>query len=102
MRVGLVAGEASGDLLGAGLIRAIRERRPDATFEGVAGPQMVAAGCEPLEDSEVLAVMGIVEPLRELPKLRNSISVSSFDCAAAACAPSSTSARRSGRGARGG
>ena len=69
MRIGLVAGEASGDLLGAGLIRAIRERAPDAIFEGVAGPEMVAAGCEPWEDAEVLSVMGLVEPLKVLPKL---------------------------------
>ncbi len=69
MRIGLVAGEASGDLLGAGLIRALRERVPDATFEGVAGPEMVAAGCERWEDAETLAVMGFVEPLKVLPRL---------------------------------
>ena len=69
MKFGLVAGEPSGDLLGAGLIRGIIERVPDATFEGVAGPEMVAAGCEPLEDAEALAVMGLVEPLKELPRL---------------------------------
>ncbi len=69
MKIGLVAGEASGDRLGAGLIRAIRERVPDASFEGVAGPEMVAAGCERWEDAEALAVMGLVEPLRVLPRL---------------------------------
>ena len=69
MRVALVAGEASGDLLGAGLIKSIRERVPDAKFEGIAGPAMVAAGCECLEDAEVLAVMGLIEPLAEIPKL---------------------------------
>lgn len=69
MKIALVAGEASGDLLGAGLIRAIRERVPDARFEGVAGPEMVAAGCEPIEDADMLAVMGLVEPLKVLPKL---------------------------------
>lgn len=69
MRIALVAGEASGDLLGAGLIRAIREKIPDAQFEGVAGPAMIAAGCDRIEDAEVLAVMGLIEPLAEIPKL---------------------------------
>jgi lipid-A-disaccharide synthase len=69
MRIGLVAGEASGDLLGAGLIRAIRERIPDASFEGVAGPSMAAAGCDQWEDAESLAVFGLVEPLLEIPRL---------------------------------
>lgn len=69
MKFGLVAGEASGDLLGAGLIRALRELDPDASFEGVAGPAMVAAGCEQWEPSDSLAVMGLVEPLRHVPRL---------------------------------
>lgn len=69
MKFGLVAGEASGDVLGAGLIRAIRARIPDASFEGVAGPAMIDAGCERWEDSEALAVFGLVEPLTEIPRL---------------------------------
>lgn len=69
MRIGVVAGEASGDLLGAGMIRAIHALHPQASFCGVAGPQMRAAGCEVWEDSEVLAVMGLVEPLKVLPRL---------------------------------
>ena len=69
MKFGLVAGEASGDALGAGLIRALREMIPDATFEGVAGPEMVAAGCEQWEPSDSLAVMGLIEPLRHIPRL---------------------------------
>jgi lipid-A-disaccharide synthase len=69
MKFGLVAGEASGDVLGAGLIRALREQIPDATFEGVAGPAMVAAGCEQWEPADSLAVMGLVEPLRHIPRL---------------------------------
>jgi lipid-A-disaccharide synthase len=56
LRVGLVAGESSGDLLGAGLITAVRDRIPDAVFEGVAGPVMLAAGCERWADADELAV----------------------------------------------
>ncbi|MEJ2297332.1 MAG: hypothetical protein P8X94_02250 [Woeseiaceae bacterium] len=69
MKFGLVAGEASGDVLGAGLIRALRQQLPEARFEGVAGPAMVAAGCEQWEPSDSLAVMGLVEPLRHVPRL---------------------------------
>jgi len=69
VRIGLVAGEASGDLLGAGLISEIRKRHPEAVFEGVAGPKMVAAGCTAWEDSSALAVMGLIEPLKEIPRL---------------------------------
>jgi len=69
MRICLVAGETSGDLLGAGLIKALRRLNPDIEFEGVAGPEMQAAGCNALEQAEVLAVMGLIEPLKEIPRL---------------------------------
>ncbi|MGA9856006.1 MAG: lipid-A-disaccharide synthase [Gammaproteobacteria bacterium] len=69
LRIGIVAGESSGDNLGAGLIRAIRNRIPDAQFEGVAGPAMIAAGCKPLANAEDLAVMGITEVITHLPRL---------------------------------
>lgn len=69
MRVAVVAGEASGDLLGGGLIEALRSRVPDLQVEGVAGPMMRDAGCAVIAESEELAVMGLVEPLRHLPRL---------------------------------
>ncbi|HEU0197349.1 MAG TPA: lipid-A-disaccharide synthase [Nevskiaceae bacterium] len=66
MRVALVAGETSGDLLGAALITALRRRFPDAQFQGVAGPRMIAAGCRPLASIERLSVMGLAEVLPKL------------------------------------
>jgi lipid-A-disaccharide synthase len=69
LRVGLVAGEASGDTLGADLINALRRLVPDAEFFGVAGPKMQAAGCEVWEPAESFAVMGLFEVLRDLPRL---------------------------------
>lgn len=69
LHIGIVAGEASGDNLAAGLIQAIRERLPDTVFAGVAGPRMQAAGCHSLFPMEDLAVMGLVEVLRHLPRL---------------------------------
>lgn len=69
MRIGLVAGEASGDQLGAGLIRALRALDPSLEFEGVAGRAMQEAGCVAWEDAEALAVMGLIEPLKEIPRL---------------------------------
>jgi len=69
VRIGLVAGETSGDLLGAGLMREIRKRHPEATFEGIAGPLMIKAGCDAWEDAQALSVMGLVEPLMEIPRL---------------------------------
>jgi lipid-A-disaccharide synthase len=69
LNIALVAGEASGDLLGAALIEALRERLPDARFIGLAGERMRDAGCEALGSPDELAVMGLVEPLLHLPRL---------------------------------
>lgn len=69
LRIGLVAGEASGDQLGGGLVRELKQLEPDIRCEGVAGPAMAEAGCAVLADSSALAVMGLVEPLREIPRL---------------------------------
>ena len=69
LHVGIVAGEASGDNIAAGLIREIRKREPGAVFEGVAGPRMIEAGCFSLHPMEKLSVMGLVEVLKHLPEL---------------------------------
>ena len=69
MRFALIAGEISGDILGAALIGALKRRFPEATFYGVAGPRMVAAGCEAIESIEALSLMGIAEVAKELPRL---------------------------------
>jgi lipid-A-disaccharide synthase len=69
LSVGIVAGESSGDTLGAALINALRAKFPDMKCFGVAGPKMIAAGCEAWASSEELAMMGFTEPLRHLPRL---------------------------------
>src|SRR5690606_39701504 len=68
-RFALVAGEASGDQLGAGLVAALREHHPDAEFAGIGGDAMRAAGVDTWFDAGELAVMGLAEVLRELPRL---------------------------------
>ncbi|HET7757123.1 MAG TPA: lipid-A-disaccharide synthase, partial [Steroidobacteraceae bacterium] len=69
LRIGLVAGEHSGDTLGAALIEALRARTPALECFGVAGPKMAAAGCEAWAGVESLAVMGLAEVLAHLPRL---------------------------------
>jgi lipid-A-disaccharide synthase len=68
-RVVIVAGEASGDQLGAALMTALRARLPGVQFAGIAGPEMKAAGCEAWADAEQLAVMGLFEVIPHLPRL---------------------------------
>ena len=66
---GLVAGEASGDNLGGPLVEALAARAPGSRFFGIAGPRMAAAGCEAWYAADELAVMGLAEVLRHLPRL---------------------------------
>jgi lipid-A-disaccharide synthase len=76
LKIAVAAGEASGDTLGAGLIEALRAQVPDATFVGMAGPKMIAAGCEPWYRAEEIAVMGFFEVLphlRRILKLRREL-----------------------------
>ena len=68
-RIALVAGEASGDGLGAGLIGELRKRFPDAQFVGIGGDAMRHAGCETWHHASELSVMGLAEVLRHLPRL---------------------------------
>ncbi len=67
--IGIVAGEPSGDALGAQLIRAVRARMPHVRFVGVGGARMVGAGCELWYPLEKLAVRGLVEVLPRVPEL---------------------------------
>ncbi len=69
LRIGIVAGEVSGDTLGAGLMQALRQRLPDVEFVGICGPQMLAQGGRSLFPMERLSVMGLVEVLGRLREL---------------------------------
>lgn len=69
LRIGIVAGEASGDALGRHLIHALKLRYPHAEFVGVAGSKMLAEGCVGIFEQEHLAVRGFVEVLHKLPKI---------------------------------
>jgi lipid-A-disaccharide synthase len=69
LRIGIVAGESSGDILGASLIRSLKKKIPDLIVEGIGGPRMIAEGCRSMFAMDRLSVMGLVEPLKRLPEL---------------------------------
>lgn len=66
VRIGIVAGEASGDLLGSHLIHALKQRRPDLEFIGIAGPKMISEGAQSLFPIERLSVRGYLEVIKHL------------------------------------
>ena len=67
--LGIIAGETSGDLLGAHFIQALKMRHPGLNAAGIAGPRLIEAGVEAIYPSDTLAVNGYVEVLRHLPEL---------------------------------
>lgn len=69
MRIGIVAGEASGDILAADLLTALQEQAASVEARGIAGPEMLQAGCEAVFPAEKLSVMGLAEVLQHLPEL---------------------------------
>jgi len=69
VRIGIVAGEASGDYLGAGLIAAIQRRRPDASFFGICGPRMQALGAQSLFPMDSISIMGVDGLLKSVFKI---------------------------------
>jgi lipid-A-disaccharide synthase len=69
MHIGIVVGEASGDILGASLLAVLKKRFPDCRFSGIGGKRMLDQDFDSLFDQDRLAVMGFIEPFKRLPEL---------------------------------
>ncbi|UZJ45839.1 lipid-A-disaccharide synthase [Marinimicrobium sp. C6131] len=69
LQIGIVVGEASGDILGAALMRALRQHYPDCEFSGIGGPRMLEQGFHSFFPMDRLSVMGLIDPLKRLPEL---------------------------------
>lgn len=69
LRIGIIVGEVSGDILGANLIEALKKKYPDLEVEGVVGPRLLESGATQIYPMSILSVMGIIEPLKHLLRL---------------------------------
>jgi lipid-A-disaccharide synthase len=70
VRIGVVAGEVSGDMLGAGLMRALKRRIPGVRFEGICGEQMQAEGCRSMHPMEWLSIIGLADAIGKYVRLQ--------------------------------
>ena len=80
MKIYLIAGEPSGDMLGARLMRALKENNPDIEFQGIGGDNMQKEGLNSLFDITDLAIMGLVEIIPSIPKVLRHIKNTIKNC----------------------